>query len=316
MHHYRAFGRRLISAVDLPELAPLAPARDPAAVVIRARPTDATAFSATTHDDGGGTWQPTGDAWLQLARDAAGYRLRLAGVADFHVSPDHRVITPGLARGLDVETWRHLLIDQVLPLVLSAHDVPLLHGAALAFAEDAFALIGPTGRGKSTLSAYLGQSGATVLTDDSLGLDRAGGRWRAWPSYAGVRVWPDVLGWLGGGHADRDAPRVAAYSDKRRLGPSSAIVFRTAPAPLRRLYLLQDDQPGQPVIAPIGRRAAAVGLLSQAFVLDPADGIHLARQFEWVCALAEAVEVKTLTYRRIPAMLPLVAQAIRADLHS
>lgn len=329
MRHYRAFGRCLASEIDLPELMPLpvdhgqrtgeaeraATVDGAAALVIESRAKGASLSTCDgTDGDGGWTWHPTQDRWLQLASGPAGYRLRLAEVADFFVSPDCRVITPGASCGLDEDTWRHLLIDQVLPIVLSAHGVPLLHGAALAFDDEAVALVGPTGRGKSTLSAYLGQSGAAVLTDDSLGLDRGDDGWMAWPSYAGIRVWPDVLEWLGGGRPVAHAPRVAAYSDKRRLGPSQPIAFRHAPAPLRRIYLLQADQPDEPAIAPIATREAAMGLLSQAFVLDPSDGARLARQFEWVCALAESVVVKTLSYRRTPAMLPLVARAIRTDL--
>jgi hypothetical protein len=47
---------------------------------------------------------------------------------------------------------------------------------------------GPSGRGKSSLVAALGEHGYRVLAEDALALSSQAGRWQLWPGPTGVRL--------------------------------------------------------------------------------------------------------------------------------
>ena len=87
---------------------------------------------------------------------------------------------------------RHLLLDQVMPLVLS-RDRLVLHASAVATPAGAAAFIGFTGAGKSTLAASLSAAGFPILSDDCLVIERDGRGFLARPFYPGARLWPDSV---------------------------------------------------------------------------------------------------------------------------
>src|ERR1051325_4226430 len=60
---------------------------------------------------------PDGRPWVAFGRDAAGYRLRFQNLADFDIFPAARSIRCHARADTPLHTVRHLLLDQVLPLV-------------------------------------------------------------------------------------------------------------------------------------------------------------------------------------------------------
>src|SRR4030095_9116966 len=97
------------------------------------------------------------------------------GRADFLLQPDGRSIVGYRRARVAIGTFRHLFLDQVLPLVLSHRGVTVLHASAFAGSRGAVALIGATGVGKSTLAASFGTNGWPVIADDALVLRARGG---------------------------------------------------------------------------------------------------------------------------------------------
>ena len=100
-----------------------------------------------------------GRAWLRFGRRAAGeddWLLRLPRLADFVVTGGARVIRGRAARGVPVRTLRHLLIDHVVPIVLSARGHLLLHASGIRTPAGALLFAGSSGSGKSTLAYLLG----------------------------------------------------------------------------------------------------------------------------------------------------------------
>ncbi len=183
-------------------------------------------------------------------------------------------------------TARHLLLNQVLPLVLSHRGRLVLHAGAVATAHGVVAFVGATGAGKSTLVAACASLGAAVVADDSLVLERRSLGWMAIPAYPSIRLWPDAFAQLG---IPAGVPS-AHYTEKLRVDPGT-LGWRSAsePLPLARLVLL-DDPKGE-----VAQHPVAHDLLSQVFRLDTRDMEASVRLFHRVADLARDVAVTRLS---------------------
>jgi hypothetical protein len=96
--------------------------------------------------------------------------------------------------GLPRTTFRHLLLDQVLSLVLSQSGHFVLHASAVHSNEfGTVAFVGHAGSGKSTLGGALGIRGCSVASDDCLVVADVGGTPMVVPGYPGLRLWRDSL---------------------------------------------------------------------------------------------------------------------------
>ncbi|MCR4374125.1 MAG: hypothetical protein NUW22_04690 [Acidobacteria bacterium] len=223
--------------------------------------------------------------WLRFGQAGEDYLLDFPGLVRFLIADKTRALRVEPGPAVPDVTVRHLLLNQVLPLVLSQRGRLVLHAAAIAVGDEVMGLVGPTGSGKSTLVAACGRLGAAVVADDSLVLHRQGQGWVAVPSYPAVRLWPDALdrlAWPDAGDGD-----VAHYHDKRRLTPKDGVWrFETRVLPLTRLWML--DGPKQPP------HPVALELFSQVFRLDVRDHAESARLFHLIADLAASVSVAAL----------------------
>jgi hypothetical protein len=296
---YRAYGAVLASTLALPEL--------PAAAA--ARPD--LFFDMAGGGLAGGGWRwaarpaDAGADWMSVAIRQDGYRLRFDGGGDFHVSRDGSHISADPASG-PLDTIRHLLLDQVVPLTLAQRGHLVLHASAFEIGRGAVALAGPPGAGKSTLAASFGASGTCLLADDALLVEPGGHRWLARPAYPAVRVWPDVV------PVDaRRPPRVAPYTDKRRLGSAEGLAFTAAPSPLDRIYVLDYVESAETEIVPLSGRQAVMAIVAHTFSLDVSDRRRAVAQLDQALALSRQTPVCRLRYPRSLAALPSVRQAIQ-----
>ena len=263
--------------------------------------------------------RPTGEQWLACAKEPGGYRLRFPQLADFLVSADGREIVCEAMPGIPLVTTRHLLLDQVIPLVLNLRGHEALHATAVLTPDGMCAFIGPTGAGKSTLAASFLFSGCPVLSDDCLVLEDSHGAILATPAYPGIRLWDDALVALGD-----DAPPlqpVAHYSLKRRVGTGGKGTFPLTREPLARIYDL--GQPyesidrrrnGQAPIEGMTLRDQFMTLVASLFRLDISDRSMLARQFDFAEKVVSRVPIRRLHLPLGFSSLPAVREAILADL--
>jgi hypothetical protein len=303
---YRFCGLTIVSDLALPQLRRCPPELAECAIVLEPRassPAEMTWF----HE-----WRlPGGPVWLSIGRVAGGYLLRFRDLADFHVAADGRRVLIHPEAALPEETLRHLLIDQVLPLVLSRRGRLSLHASAVHLTGiGAVGFVGQTGRGKSTLAAALARRGGRILTDDCLAVDFVDGVAIAVPGYPGLRLWPEP-----GAHPGlRAAHRrpVAHYSRKERID-RRALAFHGRPSPLRALFLLSPRaRSGRALsIGKCGARARLVGLLRLAHVLDVEDRQGWAGTFAGLATLSTSVPVLRLRLRHGHSRLPQAADLLR-----
>lgn len=259
---------------------------------------------------------PDGRRWVGFARDTSGYLLRFPRLADFDVQPDTRTIRCYSAADTPLHTLRHLILDQVLPLVVGGRDRLALHGSVVATERGAVAFLAGPGYGKSTLAARLALRGCPLISDDCCLLRRTPEGFQAVPSYPGVRLAPDSIGHLFG---DRSAgfEQVAHYSTKRRVAREDGrLPFCPQPVPLARIYVLgamdELQEARQIAIRPLTRRAALFDLLNYTFHLDVGYAPRIREAFELAADIVERHDVRRLVFPWVLAATDAVADAILA----
>jgi hypothetical protein len=308
---YRAFGLTIASSVPLPELGRSSAGRPDISIGVAP-----TVIAAVAPDDWFHTWRGK-DArgrgirrpWLSFARTDTGYLLRFPDLADFEVSPAGDRIccvpTPRLAR----TTLRHLLLDQVLPLVIGRRGHLVLHASAVHVPGiGGVAFAGPTGCGKSTVAAALGLHGCPMLTDDCLVIAAVAGTRSIQPAYAGVRLWRKTARALGIGAR---ANAVAHYTSKQRL-TGARLPFRQRQSQLAAIVILgRRAAPGRPSqVSALGARDGLIALTPYTYVMDIGDRDQLSQVFNHLSSVATAVPVVRLRLRDEPPKPASLAQEV------
>lgn len=282
-HVYAFADLQVVSAVALPELLAAPAGRSPGAdrVLVRWTATapirDVTWFHQWDDDNS--------DVWARFGAMDSRYVVEFPEAGAFVISADADEVEAQLHPDVPMVTARHLLLNQVLPLVLSRRRPLVLHAGAVSIHGGVVAFVGPTGAGKSTLVAACARLGADVVADDSLVVYPETHGWRAVPSYPAVRLWESAMTEVGWAHEQMEV--VAHYSEKRRVNPrTGGWRFADGQRPLTQILLLAgEDQP---------RRPAAVEVFSQVFRLDVRDHDEAVRLFHAVADLAAVIPVVRL----------------------
>lgn len=243
--------------------------------------------------DGRHSWRhvwrlPDRRAWMRVARMTRGHLVQFPGYAEFEVSPAAIVCHP--RAGVPIATVRHLLLDQLLPAILTSRARLVLHASAVAIRGGAIGFLGTAGVGKSTVAAALVRGGASIVTDDALVLDWNGDGVHAVPSYPGLRLWPDSRRLLGSWRPIRRA-RVAHYSRKERWS-GAGVPFCRSRLPLRALYVVT---PGNVCrLVPLSARQSMLALVRHSMMLDATDPKTIKQGFELAARLVDRVPVARL----------------------
>jgi len=251
------------------------------------------------------------EAWAHFGRSADGYLMRFPSFGDFFLSADATQIQCRPLPQIPEVTIRHLLLDQIIPLLLSRRESIVLHASAVLTTHGVIAFAGKSGQGKSTLAARLAQKGCALVSDDCLVLRAQHGGWTAVPSYPGVRLWPataeEIL------REDALTTNVAHYSIKRRVSATDLLPFAKSPAPIRKLFFLGDESSAVS-IQRLSARRAFMSLIEFAYNLDIRDAAFLERQFEAVGQLTDDIPAYAIHYPREFAALTTVLETILTHL--
>jgi hypothetical protein len=204
-----------------------------------------------------------------------------------------------------------LLIDQVLPRVLTHLGKTVIHAGCVVTSHGALAFLGESGAGKSTLCAEFSRAGCPLVGDDGLVLRPArGGGFEVLATYPGLRLFPDPLAAC----FDQRTPSapVAHYSDKRRLDRNTpALLLATDPQPLLAMYVL--DPAAAIGISPVPDRDAFMALVRASFQLHLDDAERSRELFLRLGALRDAVPIRRLSLPRDLGRLGEVREALLED---
>ena len=298
---YRIFDAVLESDIALPELMPSTASRVQIRAELRSRRrADTSARGWHTEDQHG---------WPEVSRRFDQVRIRFARGVDFFVNDEGTLVTAAAPPRFPPATLRHLLIDQVIPMVLSARGRLIVHGSAVRTPWGGVLLVGASGVGKSTLAVALAQSGWKLLSDDYVRVQLRRTGPHAVAAYAGARLWPDVLPNLS---HPTGLPRVSHYTAKRRLRRDALSGQVAIAAPLRRIYLLERGRTvGVSAMTP---RETLVTLLSHIVRLDVGAAASERRRLDLLAALCGTVQSRRLKYPRDLRQTGRVQAAIANDL--
>ena len=297
LHHYHAFGLRIGSEIELPELHP---GTGPADVVIRfARFEGAMAEPA--------------EPWVELSGEDV--VLRFEGIR-FAVRGGREIAirAPAATAERDVRIWllgtvAAALLHQRGYLPVHANVVKLPDGGAAAFA-------GHSGAGKSTLAAWMDAHGHEVLTDDLCAIRIDGGAASVFEGVPRMKLWPDSLHAFG--RSSEGLEKVSWDLDKYHV-PIARTQRHGALGPVRleRVYLLAKAAAGEPfAIQPLAGNEAALGILANAFRWNLGQLIHGEQrtQFDQCVELARHASVFEVRRSWNLDRLHVEAQAIERHL--
>ena len=178
-------------------------------------------------------------------------------------------------------------------------------------------MVGHTGQGKSTLTASLCAAGCAVLSDDYLLVRENDGGFDVYPTYAGLRLWPDSAEALG--IDSGPLAKVAHYTDKVRLAAAEArYLFCGEPRRLGWIFVLcartdRADEAGVVSITPLSPREAFSALIRCMFRLDTSSHARLEREFDLLTCLVPTVPVRRLEFQKGLEHLEAFREAVLAD---
>ncbi|MGF1477874.1 MAG: hypothetical protein ACFB4I_00045 [Cyanophyceae cyanobacterium] len=199
---------------------------------------------------------------------------------------------------LTLEDTATYLLGPVLGWGLRLRRITCLHASAIAIGNQAVALVGRAGAGKSTTAAALAKLGYPVLSDDVVPLIEEGDRFLVQPAYPRIRLWSESVKAL---YQSPDAlPRIVPTHptwDKRYLDLTQAgYRFQQHPLPLAQIYLFSPRtlDPKAPFVKPLSQQESLMALVKNTYVNYLLDRSLRAQEFEHLSRLVKQIPVQQL----------------------
>ena len=284
---YRAFGLRITSEHELPEL-------------------ERSEFGETTLSV---TWLASvaADSVVDAPPTRAGDRcigLSFARVAAFSIYPDEKQITVKPAAGSE-SVARLPLLGPVMAIFLHLNGRLVLHGSGVACGPGMVAFVGDKGAGKSTTAAAAVSTGWPLVSDDLLACGSSPTGWTAEATYAHLKLNTDAAGSIKLDRAHFLPPPHANFPKQQIRLP----VHHVGLIPFRAMCVLERSHDFA-----LERRSTELGLaavLRFAYVLRYAQlfltGKEAIEHFSRCVAFAQAVPIYTL---KLPVTLGQLTSAV------
>ena len=261
---------------------------------------------------------PDSESFYQtrFLQDGSTY-VRWEGVGEFLISPDGRRITGRRCAETREESFEVYLLGQALSYALVKLGFEPLHATAMVVNGEAAVLLGSSGFGKSSLAACFLEAGHHLLTDDLLILLPSGRGIMAYPGPPRIKLFSKLARRFL--HEASSGAAMNLESKKLILPLHHAQSFRE-PVPLRGIYALLPPRSSSRrhavVISVLPPRESFIALVKNTFNYRIVDPARLQRQFDAAARVVSVLPVKKVSYPRILARLPVVRDALLADLNS
>jgi len=236
-----------------------------------------------------------GKLWISYASNNHEYCVRYHSTADFKIDIERKEISFYKRKSTNLNTLKHLLNDSIIPLALSMYDKIFFHASSVKIGKYAVSFQAPSGSGKSTLAAYFSTKKHTLLTDDSLLLKENKTKIYAYPSYQGIRLWPDNI--VNIFNNDIKTKSVSQFNNKQLIVDN--IKFENninKPVALKSIYFIYISDHTD--IATISPTEAFSLIIKNIFRLNFKNRELNKNQFEFINKVLNSVELYKLNYKK------------------
>src|SRR5215213_26374 len=254
-----------------------------------------------------------GEPALRVFRvlDGKYYRFRYADDTEFVVNKAGTEVWAKWCEPLTLEDTATYLLGPVMGFVMLLRGIVCLHASAVAIGDEAIALVGPAGSGKSTTAAALAERGYSVLAEDVVTLDDRGDHFLVRPGYPCIRLWPAAVKALYG--SETHLPKLTPNWDKCYLDLNDN--FQREPLRLAAIYHLGERRhdPTAPFIQPLDRAEGMMSLVANTYATKLMDKQMRAREFELLTRVLKSVPLRRVTPHAYPARIPDLLTRILSD---
>jgi hypothetical protein len=254
---------------------------------------------------------------VEVWRDSAGrifaccrvlhgeHRLEIPELASFYFEADANEVRAVPHRPLSADVIQEIYRHDVVPWILPALGLEVLHASAVQTSRGIVVLCGSTGTGKSTVAFGLFRRGHALWADDAVALDVGEAEVRAVPLPFEIRLRPPSAAFFGE-HASE--PLAAVLSECR--GQAG-----TEPAPVAAICVLtrSPEPAGDVAVRRLPSGASFTALLphAYAFVLDAERKRRMVERYLRLVAQVPVFEAEfPVDLDRLPALLDAVESII------
>jgi len=206
------------------------------------------------------------------------------------------------------------LLGPVLGFVLRLRGVTCLHASAVTVDQQAIALVGSPGAGKSTTAAAFAHRGFSVIADDVVALTEDGKNFMVQPGYPRVNLWSDSVGALFG--SETPLPRITPTWDKHYMAlGDNGLSFASEPLPLGAIYVLgaREAALAAPVVDNVSGSNALAQLVPNTYVNYLLDRDMRSREFDVLARLVAGIPIRHVRPLADPSAVFDLAAAIASD---
>lgn len=254
-----------------------------------------------------------GEPALRVFRvlDGRYYRFCYADETEFVIDNAGSEVWAAWREPLTLEDTATYLLGPVMGFVMLLRGVVCLHASAVAIGNEAIALLGPAGSGKSTTAAAFAERGYSVLAEDVVTLDDQGDQFLVRPGYPCIRLWPAAVKALYG--SETHLPRLTPNWDKCYLDLSDN--FQREPLRLAAIYHLSERRGDAraPFMEALDRAEGLMSLVANTYATKLMDRQMRAREFELLSRVVNHVPLRRVTPHADPARLNDLCTRIISD---
>ncbi|HSL53819.1 MAG TPA: hypothetical protein VK868_05460 [Pyrinomonadaceae bacterium] len=243
--------------------------------------------------------------------DGRYYRFCYADETEFVIDKAGTEVWAQWREPLTLEDTTTYLLGPVMGFVMLLRGVVCLHASAIAIGDEAIALLGPAGSGKSTTAAAFAERGYNVLAEDVVTLDDRGDHFLVRPGYPCIRLWPAAVKALYG--SETHLPKLTPNWDKCYLDLSDK--FQKEPLRLAAIYHLGERRHDTtaPFVHALDRAEGLMSLVANTYATKLMDKQMRAREFELLTRVLKNVPLRRVTPHADPSLIHELCTRIVAD---
>jgi hypothetical protein len=246
--------------------------------------------------------------------DGKYYRFCYADQTEFVIDQAGTEIWSSWVEPLTLEDTATYLLGPIMGFVMLLRGMVCLHASAVVIDDEAIALLGPAGSGKSTTAAAFSEMGYSILAEDVMTLDDRHDHFLVRPAYPCIRLWPASVRALYG--TETHLPKLTPNWDKCYLDLTERPEqFHQRPLPLAAIYCLGErlDDPAAPFVEPLDHAKGLMSLVANTYSSKLMDREMRAREFELLTRVWNRVPLRRVTPHVDPSRICELCDAILED---